>query len=291
MTPRRRLTALMIAIALVAVAEAGGGARQQAAPRRIVSLVPAVTEMLFAIGAGDAVIGVSNYDHFPPAVESKTRVGALVDPDFERILSLRPDLVIAYGTQSDLVTRLDNAHIAHFNYEHAGLADIPVTIRALGERTGHAAEAAREADRLVAGLEQIRRRVAGEPRPKTVLIFGREAGSLRGIFASGGVGFLHDMLETAGGADVFGDIQRQNVQLSTEMLLARAPEVILELRPSEGWTAERLAGERNVWNALTSVPAVRTGRVYILADSGFMIPGPRVVQFVQKIAAVLHPGR
>jgi ABC-type Fe3+-hydroxamate transport system substrate-binding protein len=83
------------------------------ATRRIISLVPAVTEMLFAIGAGDAVVGVSSYDHYPPAVETKTRVGALVDPDFERILSLKPDLVIVYGTQNDLVARLGRPVCPH----------------------------------------------------------------------------------------------------------------------------------------------------------------------------------
>src|SRR5579863_7425156 len=83
----------------------------QAPVHRIVSLIPAVTEMLFAMDAGDEVVGVSSFDHYPPAVETRTRVGALVDPDFERIISLRPDLVVVYATQSDLIARLDRAHL------------------------------------------------------------------------------------------------------------------------------------------------------------------------------------
>lgn len=263
----------------------------QQAPRRIVSLVPAVTEMLFAIGAGDAVIGVSNFDHYPPAVESRTRVGALVDPDFERILALRPDLVIVYGTQNDLVARLGRASVPVFNYEHAGLPDITSTIRKLGDRIGRSAEGKREADRIEAGLAEFHQRALGQPRPKTALIFERDAGSLRGMFASAGIGFLHDMLEIAGGTDAFGDVQRQSLQLSVEALLARAPEVILELRPDEGWSADRLAREREVWKALGSVPAVRNNRVYILADQRVLVPGPRVVEGVQLMFEALHPGR
>lgn len=263
----------------------------QQTPHRIVSLVPAVTEMLFAIGAGDAVIGVSNFDHYPPAVESRTRVGALVDPDFERILALRPDLVIVYGTQNDLVARLGRASVPVFNYEHAGLPDITSTIRKLGDRIGRSADAKREADRIEAGLAEFRRRASGQPRPKTALIFERDAGSLRGMFASAGIGFLHDMLEIAGGADAFGDVQRQSLQLSVEMLLARAPEVILELRPDEGWSADRLAREREVWKALASVPAIRSNRFYILADQRVLVPGPRVVEGVQLMFEALHPGR
>jgi iron complex transport system substrate-binding protein len=260
-------------------------------PRRIISLVPAVTEMLFAIGAGDAVVGVSSFDHYPPAVESRTRVGALVDPDFERILALRPDLVIVYGTQNDLVARLGRANVPVFNYEHAGLADVTATLRKVGDRIGRRADANREADRIEAGLDDFRRRASGQPRPKTALIFERDAGSLRGMFASAGIGFLHDMLDVAGGADAFGDVQRQSLQLSVEALLARAPEVILELRPDEGWPADRLAREREVWKALGSVPAVRSNRVYILADQRVLVPGPRVVEGVALMFAALHPGK
>src|SRR5205814_5188603 len=153
-------------------------------PRRIVSLVPAVTEMLFAIGAGDAVVGVSSFDHFPKEVDTRTRVGALIDPDFERIISLKPDLIVVYGTQGDLITRLDHAHLPMFRYQHAGLADITATIRAIDARVGHAAAANAEADRIERDLADIRRRVASEPRPKTLLVFGREAGAIRGVYAS-----------------------------------------------------------------------------------------------------------
>lgn len=261
------------------------------APHRIISLVPAVTEMLFAIGAGNAVVGVSSFDHYPPAVESRTRVGALVDPDFERILSLRPDLVIVYGTQNDLVARLGRASVSVFNYEHAGLADITATIRKLGDRIGRSAEARREAERIENGLNDFRRRALGQPRPVTALIFERDAGTLRGMFASAGIGFLHDMLEVAGGTDAFGDVQRQSLQLSVESLLARAPEVIIELRPDEGWSADRLARERDVWMLLSSVPAIRNGRLHIIADQRVLVPGPRVVEGVGLMFAALHRGR
>jgi iron complex transport system substrate-binding protein len=230
---RQKVAVVSAAILAVALCGAAAGAVQRA-PSRVISLVPAVTEMLFAIGAGDAVIAVSSYDTFPPEVKSRPKVGALVDPDFERMLSLRPDLVIVYGSQTDLMSRLDRARISYFEYAHAGLPDITQTIRAVGERVGRGPSANGLADRIERELEEIRRSVAGRPRPKAVLLFGREPGSLRNVYASAGVGFMHDMLELAGGTDIFGDIKRQNVQATTEMLLARAPDVIIEVHPAAG---------------------------------------------------------
>ena len=262
---------------------------QHPAPQRIISLVPSVTEMLFAIGAGDQVVGVSSYDHYPPAVESRPKVGALVDPDFERMISLKPDLVVVYGTQNDLVHRLEQVHVPMFPYEHAGLADITTTITALGERVGHVAEARREVDRIQRTLDDVRRAVAGRPRPRTAIVIGRELGTLRGIYVSGGIGFMHDMLEIAGGTDVFGDVKRQSLQATTEVLLARAPEVILETYSSAGWTPARLVQERAVWQALPTLPAVRTNRVYILTDEMLLVPGPRVADAVRVLAKTLHP--
>ena len=112
---------------------------------RIVSLVPALTEMLFAIGAGRQVIAISSYDRYPPEAQGLPRVGALLDPDTERIFSLRPDLVITYGSQLDLQTQLQRTGIPIFEYHHAGLTDVTATIRRLGAVTGRTADAERVA--------------------------------------------------------------------------------------------------------------------------------------------------
>jgi len=259
------------------------------APKRIVSLVPNVTEILYAIGAGPQVVGVSNYDVEPPEVRSLPTVGALLDPDTEKIISLKPDLVITYGSQTDLQSQLKSANIPFFDYRHAGLDHIMVTMRALGARTGHADQAEKVASALQSSIDAIRKRVAGKPRPKTLLVFGREPGSLRNIYASAGRGFLHDMLDVAGGDDVLKDIQKESAQVSTEMILARAPDVILELNSATRLNDADLKRTTDPWMTLSSVPAVKNKRVIVLLGPGLTVPGPRVIDGIEKMARALHP--
>jgi iron complex transport system substrate-binding protein len=245
--------------------------------------------MLFAIGAGDAVVGVSSFDRYPPEARTRPSVGGLIDPDFERILSLRPDLVIAYGTQADLLQRLGRARVPVFGYEHADLADITRTLRAIGERVGHKVQADRLAADIERRLADLRARTATGPRPRTMLIFEREPGTLRGMYASGSVGFLADMLAIAGGENAFADVHRQSLQVTAELVLARAPDVILELRSPPGAASDRSGRDRDVWRALTSVPAVRSNRIYTLTGEMMSIPGPRVVDATLAMAKALHP--
>jgi iron complex transport system substrate-binding protein len=258
-------------------------------PRRIISLVPATTEMLFAMGAGDRVAGVSNYDRFPAEVERLPKVGGLLDPDVERVLSLKPDLVIVYDTQTDLKRQLERARVPIFPYVHRGLPDITETMRTLGARVGAKAAADAAAARIEEQLAAVGRRVAGRSKPKTLLVFGREQGTLRHVTASGGYGFLHDVLEIAGGADVLGDLRKQSVDMSTEMILTRAPEVIIELHYGDTVKPEIFDAERQVWNGLASVPAVKNRRVYLLNGLEFVVPGPRIVVAAQRFARTLHP--
>lgn len=285
---RRPSWAILAAIALLAAlpaARATGAA--QASPSRIISLVPAVTETLFAIGAGPAVVGVSSFDQYPPEAQTRPSVGALVDPDFERILFLRPDLVIAYASQTDLLARLSRVRIPVFEYRHSSLADVTATIRQVGARVGRAAAADDLARQVERDLDRVRQAAATRPRRRTVLVFGREPGTLRSIYASGGIGFLHDLVELAGGIDVFADVRRENLQVSTETLLQRAPDVIVEVHPADGWTPSRIAQEQDVWRQLSSLPAVRTGRVQIIADDRLAIPGPRVAESARLIAEAI----
>lgn len=259
------------------------------APKRIVSLVPNVTEILFAIGAGPQVVAVSSYDVEPPAVRSLPTVGALLDPDTEKIISLRPDLVITYGSQTDLHSQLTSAHIPFFEYRHGGLDTVMSTMRMLGLRTGHREQAEQAARSIEDGIAAVRARVAGKPRPKTLLVFGREPGSLRNIYASAGRGFLHDMLVAAGGDDMLNDIDKESAQISTEMILARAPDVILELNAANRLNDEDLKKVLAPWMTLSSVPAVRNKRVVILFGAGLTVPGPRVVAGIEQMARALHP--
>lgn len=293
---QKTLKTLIVAIAFLFLQLPAGRvdveARRHEAPRfapaRVVSVIPAVTEMLFAIGAGPQVVGVGSYDHFPAAVEKLPRVGALLDPDFEKILSLHPDLVIAYATQTDFIARLQKASIPVFRYEHAGLPDIVTTIRQLGDRVGRTKDAEALASSMERDLDAIHSRVASLPRIKTLLIFGRESGSLRGIYASGGVGFLHDLLVVAGGTDVFDDLKKQSVVISIEQVIARAPEAIVELYDQDA-TDAKIAAEKSVWKQLPSVPAVRNNRLYLLRGDFLTSPGPRIVQAAKMLADALHP--
>lgn len=279
----------VVAAVVLSPRTAAQGRGPAAPPQRIVSLVPATTEMLFAMGAGSRVAGVGSYDRFPPEVAGIPKVGGLLDPNVERVLSLKPDLVIVYDSQTELKQQLERTGIPIFNYVHRGLPDITATMRTLGERVGARAGADAAAADIERQLAAIRTRVAGRPRPKTLLVFGRERGTLRQINASGGIGFLHDLLELAGGTDALGDLGKQSVMMSTEMVLLRAPDVILELHYGDSATRENIESERRVWNALPSVPAVRSGRIYLLTGDEFVVPGPRIVLAADQFARALHP--
>jgi iron complex transport system substrate-binding protein len=287
--PSRVKLAASLVLAVLTLAATGAVTGAADDPQRIISLVPATTEMLFVMGAGGRIAGVSNYDRFPPDVARLPKVGGLLDPDVERLLSLKPDLVIVYDTQTDLKRQLERARIPMFGYVHRGLPDITETMRTLGARIGMKAAADAAAARIEQQLAAIRARVAGRPRPKTLLIFGREPGALRQVDASAGYGFLHDLLELAGGSDVLGDLQKQSVEMSTEMIITRAPEVILELHYGDSLKPERFDAERRVWNALPSVPAVRNNRVFLLGGDEFVVPGPRIVIAADRFARTLHP--
>lgn len=297
MTPSRRpktgdrrhewLEGFAVFVCLVALLSALVAA--QSRPQRIVSVVPALTEALFAMGAGDQVVGVGSFDRHPKEVASRPRVGGLLDPDMEQIFALRPDLVVLYGSQSDQIEQLTRAGIGVFSYAHGGLADTVSAFR----RLGHRVDRRRDAERLVRTIESqlsdVEDRVSGRVRPLVLLVFGREPGSLRNIYASGGVGFLHDMLEAAGGRNVFADVSRESVQLTSEAILTAAPHVIIELTYDDRMTPTTQVAEMAVWNRLSAVPAIRNRRVRLLLGNQFVQPGPRVAEATTAIARTLHP--
>jgi iron complex transport system substrate-binding protein len=296
MAARQKRLTLLLATAVFVGGLGASDARQEPGAtvtdtpaRRIVSLVPALTEMLFAIGAGPQVVAVSSYDDFPPEVQALPSVGALLDPNVERILALHPDLVLTYGSQDSVETQLGRAGIKVFSYTHGGVEAILRTLRDLGSVTGRRTEADRKAREIESQLTAIRNRVRGHGRPRVLLVFGRQPQSLRQMYVSGGIGFLSDILDAAGGANVFADIARESVQPSIETLLSAAPDVIIEIRSGRAGAVTDAVGERSAWSRLASIPAVRSSRIHFLSGSELFVPGPRVGLAAEQLARVLHP--
>ena len=281
MVKRLSLLLLASAVALAAAADT--------VPKRIISLIPATTEMIFAMGAGDRLIAVSSFDKYPPEALRLPKVGALLDPDTERILSMRPDLVLAYGTQTELKRSLDRAGIPFYSYEHRAMPDIMATIRAIGTRIGAMSQANALAASMEQALARVSSAVAGQRRPRTMLVFERDRSSLQNIYASGGYGFLADLLDVAGGDNIFGDIRQQSVQASTEMILARRPEVIIELRYGESARNPDPSRDRRAWQTLGAVPAVRDSRIVVLVGDQYVVPGPRIIDAARELARAIHP--
>ena len=141
---------------------------------------------------------------------------------------------------------------------------------------------------LQARLNVVRERVKGLRRPRTVLVFDRQPGTLRAVYASGGAGFLHEMLEIAGGTNVFADVSRESVQPSLETLLARAPDVILEVRAT-GLIEKQQRPNKTRGRRSPPIPAVKNRRVHLLTGDYLVVPGPRLAMATETFARTLHP--
>lgn len=276
----------------VALSKTRGGAvpaARQAAPQRIVCMAPCIAEAVFALGAGGRVVAVSQYTVYPPEAAARPTVGAVFNPNLERIASLKPDLVIVQE-KHDKVEELCRARgIEVLRVEMLQVRTILEGIRTLGDRLGCPERAAALDAQIEGELAAVRRRVAGRPKVKVFLGVDRQPGSLKGLFTVGRASFLTELLDVAGGRNTFDDTESAYPAAQTEALLERAPEVILETYPSQPLSDEKRRALRADWQALGAIPAVRDGRIEFITDDYIVVPGPRIGQIAARFADALHP--
>ena len=258
-------------------------------PQRIIAMAPSVVETLYAVNAGDRVVGVGQHCFYPPEAKAKPRCGGDVDPNFERMLALQPDLVIVQGEADkvDAFCRRYGIGLLHVRIED--LESLEDGIRSIGHEVGCDDEATALLSAIQQDLEAVKRRVARQRRPKVFLCLGRQAGSLRSLFSVGGATFLSQVLAVAGGDNVLAAEAIRYPTVSKESLVGLAPDVILEIHAGSDLSEGVRRQLRDDWAVLGSLPAVRDGRIHILTDDYLLLPGPRVARIAERFAAVLHP--
>lgn len=259
---------------------------------RIVSTAPSITEMLYALGLGPRVAGVTTYCHYPPEAARKPKVGDYLRPNIESIVALRPDLVVVETTGIRRAERLPALKLKVLEVDDGTLAGIYDSIRKIGAAAGVADRAAALCARMQGALEEIRRRTTGQPRRRLMFVAGRAPGRLEDLVVVGRGAHLHELMEIAGAANAFGDVSAAYAKVSVEQVLARNPEVIVdmgEMAQTEGVTESQKRAVVALWERQPALAAVRGRRVFAVASDIFVVPGPRVVEAARELARMAHP--
>jgi iron complex transport system substrate-binding protein len=251
-------------------------------PQRLISLAPNVTEMLFALGLGDRVIAVTSYCDFPAAAKTKEKIGDTLQPNLERIIALRPDLVIATtASQVERLTRqLDQLNIPLYITNPRSVRDVAISLRHLGEVTGTQSVAQPLADQLFTRIQAVETRHAGLPKPPVLFVL-----QLTPLITVGRNTFIHDLITLAGGASISGEESADYPQFSREAVIARAPEFIV----APEMHGEGAIGEKELREAFATTPAVRNQRIVRISPDLTSRPGPRLIDGLEQLANALHP--
>ncbi len=247
-------------------------------PGRIISMAPAATEILFALGAGDRVIGVSAYCNYPAEVKNKEKIGDYANPSLEKIVSLKPDLVVGDFFHSELGQRLAGMGIPTLLLNCQSVSDVFDAIRLVGKATGDTRAAETVCSQMESRVLAVRKKVETIPeksRPKVFHEMWHEP-----LMTSGPGTIMDDLIRLAGGINVAADAKTMYPEYSLEALIAKNPDVIV-------YTDHYDQGQLKAKGS--RIKAVKEGRVYLLTDDLVSRPGPRIVDGLEELARKLHP--
>ncbi|MFQ5856518.1 MAG: ABC transporter substrate-binding protein [Anaerolineae bacterium] len=258
-----------------------------ALPQRVISLAPSNTEILFALGAGDQVVGVTEFCNYPPEAQNREKIGGFSAKtiSLEKIVSLEPDLVFSAGQpQQPVIEALEQAGIPVFALDPEGLEGVYENIETAGQLTGHEAEAAEvvaEMKDRVAAVTEKTQAIPEAERPTVFYEVWHEP-----LMTAGPTTFIGELIELAGGKNIFADVNEEYPQVSAETIIQRDPDVILGPDShGEELTADKIEA-RPGWG---DIHAVQEGRIYLVNGDIVSRPGPRLADTLEDIARALHP--
>lgn len=254
-------------------------------PKRIVSLAPNITETLFSLGLDEEVVGVSIHCNHPEQVKSRMRIGSYISIDYERVISLKPDLIIATGAGNtrEMVERLERLGFRTVVIFPKRFDDVLRSVHLLGRAVGREKEASSIIQSMKERKERIIERTRGQPRPKVFLQIGESP-----IVTVGRGSFGDDLIRLAGGENVAGNGKEMYPRLGMEEILKRAPEVILISSMNPQGDYERV---RREWERWKMIPAVKQGRIHLIDSDLIDRPAPRIIDGLEEMARLFHPER
>ena len=254
-------------------------------PKRIVSLAPNITEILFSLGLDEEIVGVSIHCNFPEKAKSKVRVGSYISLDFEKVTSLKPDLIIATGVGNtrDMVDRLGKLGFQTYVIYPKNFDDILKSIAHIGQVVNRE----KEARSIIEGMRKRSQRVIeltkSLPRPKVFIQIGDAP-----VVTVGKGSFADDLIRLAGGENIAKKEKEVYPRFGMEEILKRSPEVIVISSMNPKGDYQKILQE---WTRWKTIPAVKNGRIHLIDSDLLDRPSPRIIDGLEELAKVLHPER
>jgi len=247
-------------------------------PERIISLAPSNTEILFALGLGDRVVGVTMYCDYPPEAQDKEKVGDYYGPDIEKIIALQPDLVLATDFHRfDLIPALEQQGVAVFAVAPQTLDDVLESIQKIGQIADKEAEALELVDRMTSKIEEIEEQTKElEEKPRVFYMTWQDP-----MWTIGRATWIDDLINISGGVNIFSQYFESGAMVEIEWVILLNPEIIITSEWSYDWALNA--------TELASTNASQTGRIYTFDDDLAQRPGPRLVEGLEWFAYLIHP--
>jgi len=252
-----------------------------AIPKKIISLAPSVTEILFALGLGDRLVGVTTFCNYPPEAQRIAKIGDFINPNVEAIIAKKPDLVIGVSgaTDPDKARQMERLGLKVTLVPVPTLQKILSSIRLIADLGGKEAAGERLVSSLQAQINRVHKAVGRAPRRSVLMVVG-----LQPLIAVGKKNFIDELITLAGGENITGGVAQPWLNLPTEYVVAKAPQVIIEAGMG---TEQEESGKR--WADLKSIPAVKERRIYSYRSDKILRPGPRFGEALEEIARLIHP--
>lgn len=283
------LTAVMtvfcvnLACARMVTDETGRRVNITEAPQRIVSLAPGITETLYALALDHQIVGVTTFCNWPAAALRKTRIGGFTNPSIEKIVSLKPDLILATadGNRKDTVEKLERLRLPVYVTNPSDTKGVLNSILHIGEITNREKEASGMVAKFQKRLNHIAHQIRHKRKPRVFFQIGLEP-----IITAGRGTLINEVIERAGGVNVAGLDMANYPRYSAEGIIGAAPEIIIFAPMVHD---KEFAGVRRFWHKFRELPAVKNNQIYPMNADLINRASPRIVDAIEKMALILHP--
>ena len=255
-------------------------------PFRIISLAPHITEIIYAIGAQDDLIAVTDFCIYPEEARSKQKIGGLLNPNIELIIALKPTHIFGMPSHEKLNQELNKFGLNITMMSNENISDVLNSIRQIGQTIGYVHQAQKLVDQISTTFNLLQKKSI-KSGVSAALIIGRERGSLRNISVAGDDTFLDEIWQLCGGVNIYDDMPIRYGNISLESLLMKNPDVIIEFDLEGGHNIRRV-DKVSEWNVLNNLGAVKNHNIFVISGSHTLIPGPRMVMLAEDFTTIIQ---